>query len=101
MDYKIYQINREKEFENACLRCGNCCGASEDACIHLISQTDGKYMCDIYDCRGGTQKTRSGKFFECVNIRTILNVDWPGRWKCAYIKALLQNDKATRIITNI
>lgn len=100
MDYNIYQLHKEQEFENACLRCGNCCGADEDACIHLISQTDGKYMCDIYDSRGGTQKTRSGKFFECVNIRTILNVDWPGRWKCAYIKQQIktQNDLESQVV---
>ncbi|MCG2711385.1 MAG: hypothetical protein L6416_03565 [Candidatus Omnitrophica bacterium] len=85
MGYEIYQINREKEFENACLRCGNCCGAGVDACIHLIAQPDGKYRCDIYESRGGLQKTQTGKFFKCVPIRMILHVDWPGRWKCAYV----------------
>ena len=64
MNYELYQINREQDFENVCLRCGNCCGAEGDACIHLIQQPDGKYLCDIYDSRGGTQKTRAGKFFE-------------------------------------
>ena len=43
-------------------------------------------VCDIYVSRGGTQKTRSGRFFECVSIRTILNQEWPGHWKCAYKK---------------
>lgn len=86
MDYKIYQIQREQEFEDMCLRCGNCCGAQDDACIHLIKQSDDKYFCDIYDSRGGTQKTRSGKFFKCVSLRQILYEEWQGSWKCAYKK---------------
>lgn len=90
MDYEIYQINKEEEFENVCLRCGNCCGLDDDPCIHLVAQPEGKYLCDIYASRGGRQKTRSGKFFECVNIRTILHSDWPGRWKCAYIQKHLK-----------
>ena len=100
MDYEIYQLNREKEFENVCLRCGNCCGVADDPCIHLILQSDGKYLCDIYESRGGMQKTRSGNFFECVSIRTILHEDWPGRWKCAYIKQRIktQNDLEYRFI---
>ena len=73
MDYEIYQINKEKEFEGLCLRCGNCCGAQSDPCSHLILQADGKYLCDIYPSRGGMQKTHSGNFFECVALRTILH----------------------------
>ncbi len=100
MDYEIYQINREKEFENVCRRCGNCCGAGDDPCIHLILQPDGKYLCDIYESRGGMQKTRSGKFFECVSIRRILHEEWSGRWKCAYIRECLRSphDLENRVI---
>ena len=90
MDYSIYQIQKEQEFEKECLRCGNCCGAEDDECIHLIRQPDGKYLCDVYESRGGTQKTHSGKFFDCVSIRTRLHKDWPGRWKCAYVKQHLK-----------
>ena len=97
MNYEKYQINQEKEFENACLQCGNCCGLDDDTCIHLIAQHDGKYLCDIYDSRGGIQKTRSGKFFECVSIRTILHTDWPGRWNCAYVKQRLKKQSDLEI----
>jgi uncharacterized cysteine cluster protein YcgN (CxxCxxCC family) len=84
MEYQTYQIQKEKEFEDACQRCGNCCGAQDDPCIHLIIQPKGKYYCDIYDSRGGVQKTLEGKFFECVSIRDILHGDWLGNWNCAY-----------------
>ncbi|MFH1063019.1 MAG: hypothetical protein V1747_09090 [Candidatus Omnitrophota bacterium] len=84
MEYQTYQIQKEKEFEAACHRCGNCCGAQDDPCIHLITQPQEKHYCDIYDSRGGVQKTRSGKFFECVSIRDILHGDWLGNWNCAY-----------------
>ena len=94
MGYDSYQIQKEKEFENICMRCGNCCGVQDDPCIHLIQEAEGKYFCDIYVSRGGTQKTRSGRFFECVSIRTILNQEWPGHWKCAYKKqeAIFERD---------
>jgi hypothetical protein len=84
MEYQIYQLKKEQEFENLCKRCGNCCGATDDPCIHLIPQSGGRYFCDIYESRGGVQKTRSGKFFECVSIRNILHNNWPGNWQCAY-----------------
>ena len=90
MDYQIYQIQKEKEFEETCLRCGNCCGAQDDACIHLLPQSDGRYICDIYDSRGGTQKTSSGKFFQCVSLRDILHDQWPESWNCAYKKQHLR-----------
>ncbi|MBU1044641.1 MAG: hypothetical protein KJ915_09640 [Candidatus Omnitrophica bacterium] len=86
MEYQIYQLEKEKKFEATCLRCGNCCGAQDDPCMHLVIQPHGEYFCDIYDSRGGVQKTRSGKFFECVSIRDILHEDWSGNWNCAYKK---------------
>lgn len=86
MDYTLYQVNKEKEFEANCQRCGNCCGAKTDPCVHLIKQTDESYLCDIYASRGGIQKTHAGKFFQCVPVRDILHDDWPGSWDCAYRK---------------
>lgn len=86
MEYYTYQIQKEKEFEAACRRCGNCCGAQDDPCMHLVKHLEGDYFCDIYDSRGGVQKTRLGKFFECVSIRDILHKDWLGNWNCAYKK---------------
>jgi len=89
MEYEAYQILKEKEFENICQRCGNCCGIKgKDPCMHLVRLPDGKHHCDIYESRGGIQKTRSGRFFECVSIRNILHHDWPGNWSCAYKKLL-------------
>ena len=76
MDYTVYQRQKEKEFEDSCQRCGTCCGAKNDPCIHLIGQPDGSYLCDIYDSRGGIQKTRSGDFFNCVSLREILHEEW-------------------------
>ncbi len=86
MDYETYQILKEEAFEKICKRCGNCCGAVNDPCMHLVPGPDGTYICDIYASRGGRQKTRSGDFFECVSIRDILHKDWPGRFSCAYHK---------------
>jgi len=86
MEYQTYQIFKEKEFEDICQRCGNCCGVQEDPCMHLVKKTDDTYLCDIYDSRGGMQKTHSGKFFNCVSIREILHADWPGISSCAYRK---------------
>lgn len=88
MDYETYQAEKEKEFEEICRRCGNCCGVKDDPCIHLMRQEDGIFFCDIYDSRGGIQKTRRGDFFQCVSIRDILHADWPGNWSCAYKKLL-------------
>lgn len=84
MDYETYQLHKEEEFENVCVRCGNCCGTQQDPCIHLIAQPDGKFLCDVYTSREGIQKTRSGKFFNCVLIRNVLHDHWPGNWSCAY-----------------
>lgn len=84
MDYETYQILKEEEFEKICKRCGNCCGLADDPCIHLVSLPDGTFSCDIYESRGGMQKTQSGNFFQCVSIRDILHKDWPGNFSCAY-----------------
>ncbi|MCP4648974.1 MAG: hypothetical protein GY853_02675 [PVC group bacterium] len=86
-EYFYYQIRKEKEFEDICLRCGNCCGIQDDPCVHLVEQPEGKYLCDIYASRQqGKQKTHSGNLIKCVFIREILYKDWPGNWNCAYKK---------------
>ncbi|MFH2137814.1 MAG: hypothetical protein ABII88_04845 [Candidatus Omnitrophota bacterium] len=83
-DYLDYQLQKEREFEDICKRCGNCCGGKDDPCIHLVPQAEGIFICDIYSSRRGTQKTRSGKEFKCVFIREILHNNWNGSWNCAY-----------------
>jgi len=88
MEYIEYQLKKEIEFERLCKRCGNCCGAKEDPCVHLVFDANGKSFCSIYNNRIGLHKTRSGKDFRCVMIRQILNTDWPGSQHCAYKKRL-------------
>ncbi len=84
MDYLTYQLQKEKEFEDICQRCGNCCGLKDDPCEQLVLQDSGKYFCRVYASRQGQQKTRSGKRFQCVLVRDILHNNWPGVQKCGY-----------------
>ncbi|MBM3248735.1 MAG: hypothetical protein FJZ10_04910 [Candidatus Omnitrophica bacterium] len=89
--YNTYQENKLKEFEDACLRCGNCCGAADNnPCEHLILDKDGKYFCDIYENRFGLHKAKNGNVFLCVPIRNILFKSWTGSEKCVYKKMLVR-----------
>ena len=83
-DYIRYLKEKEDELEKLCRRCGACCGAEDDPCIHLKKDTSGKYYCDIYPHRFGEQVTVSGEKFRCVPIRDILHTRWKGDYKCAY-----------------
>jgi len=88
-EYISYQENKLKQFESMCARCGSCCGvADNDPCQHLILDKDSKYLCNIYEKRFGLQKSKSGREFLCVPIRSILLKSWFCSWKCAYKKAL-------------
>lgn len=74
------------EYENACLRCGACCGLQDnDPCVNLQRASCGKYYCKIYNNRLGAQKTISGKSFTCVPIRDNLKYAVPHQ-KCGYTK---------------
>jgi len=80
---------QRQEYESLCLRCGACCGAFEvDSCSHLEQDESRKYLCDIYENRLGIQKTKGGRDFMCVPIRSILFKHWLGSWRCAYKKVL-------------
>ncbi len=84
-NYNLFEEEELKKWEDVCKCCGACCGVVDgDPCLHLVTQKDGKYFCDIYDRRFGIRKTKSGKTFRCVEIRDIINKPWPGRNNCAY-----------------
>lgn len=85
MRYQTFMRRKEGDFEAACKRCGECCGASSDPCRNLVKLGDGAYSCLVYSDRLGPQYTVSGRFFTCVPIRDHIAQDtlWPG---CAYRK---------------
>ena len=85
-DYQKHLRRLEKKREKACIRCGACCGAYEDPCLHLKKQRSGRYYCAIYHRRLGERKTEAGETFLCVPIREILHTRWPGSHLCAYKK---------------
>ena len=86
MNTKKYQEHlqkKEKDIENICKRCGECCGALDDPCLNLKKKEDNMYYCTDYKNRLTLQKTVSGKSFTCVSIREhILNKTL--RYNCAY-----------------
>jgi len=92
MDEKRYcEYQREKwlEHEDMCNRCGACCGIKDDdPCEHLLTDTNGRYACDIYGERFGPRKTIGGNRITCVPIRNMFSRTWLGRPDCAYVRAL-------------
>ncbi len=56
--------------EEMCLRCGRCCGAEDDPCVHLKLNGD-VYHCEVYANRLGWHTTVSGKRFRCVPIEEV------------------------------
>jgi len=84
--YQEQQDKKQQEYENACKRCGACCGILEgDPCEHLKLAPDNRYFCDIYEHRFGLRKTVNGHEMMCVPIRNMLHKTWWGRTKCAYM----------------
>ena len=67
--YQIYMLEKERQFEAVCRRCGQCCGALDDPCANLVRGDGGAYFCADYNNRLGPQKTVSGGSFNCVPIR--------------------------------
>ena len=86
MDYYKYLEEKEKEYESLCRRCGACCGAYDDPCIHLKKDENGRYFCEIYHSRFGIRVTKGGETFRCVPIREIINEHWPKDYHCPYKK---------------
>ncbi|MBU2102413.1 MAG: hypothetical protein ABH865_03815 [Candidatus Omnitrophota bacterium] len=87
--YREYVCKKAEARESLCRRCGACCGAHEDACRHLMPETNGTYSCAVYPGRFGVQETVSGKKFTCVPIGEILDQNWFGDRDCAY-KQIMQ-----------
>ena len=85
MDIERYFEQKEAEWEDLCVRCGSCCGAYEDPCVHLKRNGEA-YYCDIYKDRFGLRRTVSGEEFYCVEFREVINESWPGSYRCAYKK---------------
>ena len=84
--YQEYQHKKWVEHENACNRCGACCGIkNSDPCEHLKQAQDNRYFCDIYEGRFGLRNTASGKEIMCVPIRNMLHKTWWGSSQCAYL----------------
>ncbi len=85
-----YQALTQKQsdaWEAKCTRCGSCCGVAEgDPCENLEKLENGKYSCKIYETRFGMRKTVSGRVFQCVPLRWIINQHWPGDHLCGYKK---------------
>jgi len=81
--YLKVQENQLEEYERLCKRCGVCCGVGLDPCVNLAKDGNSFYYCTIYQIRLGSQKTVSGKPFNCVSIREILKFGPPNP-DCAY-----------------
>jgi hypothetical protein len=83
--YNYFQTQQYVKWENACRRCGACCGKNDgDPCEHLVVKNPGQTFCGIYEQRFGLRKTISGQYFQCVPLRQILHDSWPGDWSCVY-----------------
>jgi len=79
---------KEHQWESLCIRCGACCGAYDDPCVHLKKDKDGDFYCSIYDNRFGTRKAVSGEEFDCVPIKDIVHTHWKNDHLCIYKKYL-------------
>ncbi|MFO8052684.1 MAG: hypothetical protein R6U54_01820 [Candidatus Omnitrophota bacterium] len=87
---------KEQEWESLCVRCGACCGAFDDPCLHLKKDKFGNYYCQIYSKRFGIRKTLNGQLFRCVPIKKLLRTHWKNDHLCPYKK--LQKKPSTDII---
>lgn len=86
ISYKKHMAEKFQKYEDLCKRCGACCGAFDgDPCLHLQKNESG-YFCKIYDKRLGMRKTIKGHIFECVEVKTILDIPWIGDKLCSYKK---------------
>ncbi len=84
IDYQEALLLQEKQWEALCHRCGGCCGAYDDPCIHLKGDQANGFCCEIYSRRFGPRKTVSGEEFDCVLVKEILNTYWKNDQACAY-----------------
>ena len=85
-DYLNYLESKEKKWEESCIRCGGCCGAYDDPCLHLKEGEKNRFYCEIYSDRFGTRKSVEGEEFDCVPVKKILNTHWKKDYLCVYKK---------------
>ncbi len=81
---QTYLEQKEKTKEGLCKRCGGCCGAFDDPCLHLKKKRANIYHCEIYDKRFGDRETITGDEFTCVMVKEIINTHWKNEHLCAY-----------------
>lgn len=74
--------NKDKEWEELCIRCGGCCGAYDDPCSHLKKIGKNKFYCETYETRFGDQFARSGEEFDCVSVKKIIHTHWRNDHLC-------------------
>ena len=84
-DYQKYLYIKEQEFENLCIKCGICCGITEDPCSKLAKNKDETYYCTNYENRLGPQYTIGSNSFNCITIKEIFKKHH-GFIKCGYYK---------------
>lgn len=86
-EYESHLKQKEREYENICIRCGECCGATDgDPCVNLIyDELKQYYICKDYDNRLGKQKTISGKTFTCVPIEENIR-EGTAHESCMYVR---------------
>ncbi|MCF7877336.1 MAG: hypothetical protein K9M14_03305 [Candidatus Omnitrophica bacterium] len=89
-DCQKHLEKKEEDWENLCLRCGACCGAYDDPCLHLRKGKNNKFYCNIYHNRFGIRKTVRGELFRCVPIKQLLNTHWEEDRRCPYKKLQTQ-----------
>ena len=87
-----YLGKKEREWEKLCVRCGGCCGAYDDPCLHLKKRRNNKYFCAIYKNRFGTRKTVNGEEFDCVLVKDIIKTHWKNDHLCTCKKHLKRGD---------
>ena len=85
-DYLEHLESKERGWEDLCTRCGGCCGAFDDPCLHLKKDKKGEFYCEIYFKRFGTRTSVEGEEFNCVPVREILDTHWKKDYLCVYKK---------------
>lgn len=85
-EYSEYLKKKDESWENLCIRCGGCCGAFDDPCLHLRKDSAGKCFCNIYSSRFGIRESIKGEKFNCVPIKEILTIHWKNDYLCVYKK---------------
>jgi|TARA_B100000315_G_C14480733_1_gene542775 hypothetical protein len=73
---------KDKEWEDLCIRCGGCCGSFDDPCLHLRKDRDNRTYCEIYANRLGLRKTVKGEEFKCVPVKQIIYTYWKNDRLC-------------------